>query len=70
MTEPTRKPRKRNPTWKDTPEQKAARMRNRRKLLKDFAIAQGYTSWEALATAILNGEIKIVKADESDNEKL
>lgn len=60
----TRKPRKpqvRKPEW-DTPEQKAARMRTRRRQLKQFAIAHGYTSFDALATALLNGKIKIVES--------
>lgn len=66
--EPTPKPkktRKHNPAWKDTPEQKSARQRTRRARLKELAQGYGYASWEALATAILNGEVKIVKVNES-----
>jgi hypothetical protein len=65
--EPTPKPkrvRKYNPAWKDSRENRAARQRVRRAKMKEFAQAQGYTSWEALATAILNGEVKIVKKDD------
>lgn len=66
MSEPTRKPRKPRPLgWKDTPEWRAERQRNRRKELKDFAALHGYSSWEKLATALLRGEIKIVKPDET-----
>ena len=59
-----RKPRKHNPAWKDTPEQRAARQRTRRARLKEFAQAKGFTSWEALVTAILSGDVEVVKKDD------
>jgi hypothetical protein len=62
--EPTPKPkRKRNPAWKDTPEQKAARQRTRYERMKKVALENGFSSWAALVTAILNGEVKIVRSD-------
>jgi hypothetical protein len=47
---------------KDTPEQKAARQRTRYDRMAALAKQHGFTSWAALVTAILRGEVKIVKA--------
>lgn len=60
MTPPERK---HNPTWKDTPEQKAARQRTRYQRMGEVAKQNGFSSWAALVTAILNGEVKIVRSD-------
>lgn len=51
MTEPTRTPRKRNPDWKDTPEQKRVRQKRRYEMQRTFAQAHGFTSWAALVAA-------------------
>lgn len=61
MTEQAKPKRKRSPAWKDTPEQKAARQRTRYDRQKLFAQEQGFSSWAALVTALLNGDVKIVK---------
>ena len=69
MTSP-KKPRKRNPAWKDTPDQKAARQRARYERMKKAAEDAGYSSWAALVTALLNGEIKVVKVGREGQENL
>lgn len=56
--------RKRNPAWKDTPEQKAARQRVRYERMKKVAQENGFSSWAALVTAILNGQVKLLKTDD------
>lgn len=53
--------RKHNPEWKDSNEQKAARQRSRYQKQNDIAKAHGFSSWSALVTAILNGDVKIEK---------
>lgn len=71
MSEPTKKPRAPrkpqtwNPEWPsakaDTPERKAAAQRARYARMKKIADDAGYSSWSALVTAILNGEVEIPK---------
>jgi hypothetical protein len=46
---------------KDSLEQKAARQRTRYKRMTELAKTHGYSSWAALVTAILKGQVKIVK---------
>lgn len=53
--------RKHNPEWKDSNEQKAARQRTRYQKQTDIAAALGYSSWAKLVTAIINGDVKVIK---------
>lgn len=62
MTQPPKKPRRHNPAWHDTREQKAARARKRQAALKQFALANGFSSVASMQTALLNGNARIVKA--------
>ena len=55
------KKRKHNPEWKDTPAQKAERQRRHYERMKEYAAGHGFTSWAALVTALLNGEVTIKK---------
>lgn len=68
MTEETKPKRKRNPAWKDSPEQKAARQKSRYEKQSAKAKALGYSSWAALVTAILNDDVTIMKSANLTNE--
>ena len=53
-----------NPAWKDATRNQ--RQQERRKKLRALAVACGYASWDAIATAALAGEyIEINKPNES-----
>lgn len=70
MTEPTRKPRKSadNVRWPDRT--RTERQTRRRDKLHAKAVELGYGTWYKVETAIIEGAIKLVKVDETDNEKL
>lgn len=69
MTEPT-EPKKRKPGWKDTPEKRVARQRNRREKLHKLALQYGYTTWYKLETALANDEFELVRKKSQIPEKL
>lgn len=59
----TKQPRTHNPAWKDTTRNQ--RQAKRRENEKQWLKAHGFTSWEALHTQLVKGEIILQKADKS-----
>jgi len=54
-----------NPAWKDAT--RNHRQQERRKRLRALAVASGYPSWDALATAALAGEYIEINAKPNES---
>ena len=52
-------PRKHNPKWKDNT--RAERIQKRRQCLNEIAKENGFESWSAYETAVLNGVASLTK---------